>query len=111
MRKLSSIFTLPGTQAPNQHSGKDDTNNDTVKGFEIDGVDPLDKNTKVEASSVEINTAKKSPLPKMKNLPQIMKLSDSKLKRTGLMTRRESQALLEGVRKNRGAQNSQSNKY
>ena len=81
-----------------------------------------EKSTKVETSSVEISIAKKSPLPKMKNLPQIMKLSDSKLKRTGLMTRRESQALLEGVRKNRtevnrtgsktrGAQSNQSNKY
>ena len=44
---------------------------------------------------------------KMKNFPQML-LSDSKLKRSKLMTRRESQALLEGVRKNRGLQSTQS---
>ena len=48
-----------------------------------------------------------SKSPKMKNFPQML-LSDSKLKRSKLMTRRESQALLEGVRKNRGVQSTQS---
>ena len=48
-----------------------------------------------------------SKSPRMKNFPQML-LSDSKLKRSKLMTRRESQALLEGVRKNRGVQSTQS---
>ena len=61
---------------------------------------------KLDISSLQdINSGPKSP--KMSNFPQML-LNDSKLKRSKLMTRRESQALLEGVRKNRGVQSTQS---
>ena len=73
---------------------------------EVDLGNTSEKYMKPDLSSIEnINASSKSP--KMKSLPQML-LSDSKLKRSKLMTRRESQALLEGVRKNRGVQSTQS---
>ena len=71
---------------------------------EVDAGSTSGKPWTIDAPSTQ-DTGSKSP--KITNFPQML-LSDSKLKRSKLMTRRESQALLEGVRKNRGVQSTQS---
>ena len=71
---------------------------------EVDAGSTSGKPWTIDASSTQ-DIGSKSP--KITNFPQML-LSDSKLKRSKLMTRRESQALLEGVRKNRGVQSTQS---
>ena len=71
---------------------------------EVDAGSTSGKPWMTDVSSTQ-DTGSKSP--KISNFPQML-LSDSKLKRSKLMTRRESQALLEGVRKNRGVQSTQS---
>ena len=59
----------------------------------------------VTISAEDATTTELSTIPAAGNAPsgitKIIPLMDKKLKRTNLMKRRESQALLEGVRKNR----------
>ena len=85
-----------------QADGGEDVNYAT----EIDNTNLSDKHARPDHTLMQdVNSSPKSS--KMKHFPQML-LSDSKLKRSKLMTRRESQALLEGVRKNRGVQSTQS---
>ena len=91
-----------GSPALNRPLGKGDGGEDVNRDTEIDSTNLSDKH---HSLMQDINSSPKSS--KMKHFPQML-LSDSKLKRSKLMTRRESQALLEGVRKNRGVQSTQS---
>ena len=95
-----------GSPALNRPLGKGDGGEDVSHDTEIDNTNLSDKHVLPDHSLIQdINSSPKSS--KMKHFPQML-LSDSKLKRSKLMTRRESQALLEGVRKNRGVQSTQS---
>ena len=97
---------IKGSHVANKQLVKDNGEPDIYRKVETDMDKSSARYKKVDPSSTEnINACPKSP--KIKSLPQML-LSDRKLKRSNLMTRRESQALLEGVRKNKGLQNTQS---
>ena len=84
---------------------------DNSKETEVDAGASFERGIRTSKTSPDLTVSQDvnaSPKPtKMKKFPQML-LSDNKLKRSKLMTRRESQALLEGVRKNRGLQSTQS---
>ena len=85
-----------------REDGEEDGNEET----DIEAANHSAKSSQLDLSlAKDVGSSPKAS--KMKNFPQML-LSDSKLKRSKLMTRRESQALLEGVRKNRGLQSTQS---
>ena len=95
-----------GNYTRNRQPIKEDGGEDGKGESEIEAANPSEKSSQLDLSlGQDGNSSPKAS--KIKNFPQML-LSDSKLKRSKLMTRRESQALLEGVRKNRGLQSTQS---